>query len=161
MATANGYSSIHFVRISQLLNLSHLPTFLLTAPPTAERYQALAPLVRAELLTYCTDPDYDVNAEIANDENVRTTYRGYLKFLEKDLKMSSMQTPPDNDRKENLSQGLHESNGVVVSRRTVRKRQQVIAKHMIARGKVTNAHPFPPLSFEANREHQKNSVEYN
>ena len=140
MAARIGCTSIKFARISQMpgLSLKGIPADLINNM-NSEKYQKLAPLARQRLVEQYGEPNFDVDAYIASDPAVKSTYLGYLKFLELDLA---------GERSRSVSSGESDSSGSQKpeSRSAFRKRVQVIAKKMIARGKVSVAWNRPDLS---------------
>jgi alpha-ketoglutarate-dependent taurine dioxygenase/pyoverdine/dityrosine biosynthesis protein Dit1 len=130
MAVRIGCTSIHFSRISQMpgLNFKGIPANLITNL-NGEKYQKLAPLARRKLVEQYGEPNFDVDAYIASDPAVKSTYLGYLKFLELDLAGERV-TSSSSEESESSMEKKSES------RKAFRKRIQVIAKKMISRGKV-------------------------
>ncbi|KFG84222.1 hypothetical protein MANI_006393 [Metarhizium anisopliae] len=78
LARDKGYNHIQFSRLSDLVSS--------LAPSEDEvSYVANATNFRLGLLGLFKSQDWDVNDRIANEEDVRMTYRGYIKFLNTDL----------------------------------------------------------------------------
>lgn len=107
------------VRDKEFTNIDfvHLRDILYTVnevPLDAETYEKRAPQFREDLIRIHTPSDHDVNERIASDEDVCTTYRGYIKFLTKDLAHTM----------EDSSKSQH------------KKKCEQIAKKMIVRGAV-------------------------
>jgi pyoverdine/dityrosine biosynthesis protein Dit1 len=76
-----------------------------------------APQYRQQLYDDYTPEGFDVSAAIARDSDIAMTYRGYIKFLEKDLEFTTLY-----ETKTTHSQ--------------IKKRNEEVAKRMIGRGKV-------------------------
>lgn len=113
MAVEKGFTQIEFTRLRHLMKTG-------TPEPTNEaEYAQQAPLVRERMVETYTPENYDINEQIASEEDICTTYRGYIKFLQKDL--------------------AHLNNGQ--SKSQVKKRNEAVAKKMIARGKVLFFNP--------------------
>ncbi|KAA8649276.1 hypothetical protein EYZ11_007960 [Aspergillus tanneri] len=79
MVKEEGFDHIRFVHLRDILYMVD------DVPLDATRYEEKAPEFRDSLIRNHTLSDSDVNARIASDEDVCTTYRGYIKFLTKDL----------------------------------------------------------------------------
>ncbi|OOF94595.1 hypothetical protein ASPCADRAFT_50487 [Aspergillus carbonarius ITEM 5010] len=79
----------------------------------SETYETLAPQFRQRLIDNYTPLGFDVDARIKSDEDICTTYRGYIKFLTKDLE-------------------LVKDSGI--SKKKHKKNSETIAKTMIGRG---------------------------
>ncbi|EJD47423.1 putative pyoverdine/dityrosine biosynthesis protein [Auricularia subglabra TFB-10046 SS5] len=132
MASELSCTSLRFARLSTMLK-GKLPAEVLEYHDT-ESYEKAAPVVREALVASYTEPGYDVSANIAEDESVKATYRGYLKYLATDLAEAD------------LSDG---------ARKAFKRRVSKVAKQMIARGKcyaacVKEAFPeFVRLSIHA------------
>ncbi|RAL06150.1 isocyanide synthase family protein [Aspergillus ibericus CBS 121593] len=75
------YDHIEFVR---LRNLIHWNEDIILDSAT---YEALAPHFRQKLIDHYTPLGFDVDEKIKSDDDVCTTYRGYIKFLTKDLEL--------------------------------------------------------------------------
>jgi len=112
MVQENNFSHIDFVRLSDLLNIVD------SASMDEETYIAKASFIRETLIKTYMPPKYDVNLKIGSDEDLCTTYRGYIKFLTTDLAYTI-------GKKE-----LYTSNG------QRKKAFEKIAKEMIGRGYV-------------------------
>ncbi|KAI9036231.1 isocyanide synthase family protein [Aspergillus affinis] len=72
-------SNITFVHLRDLLYMVNEIAL------DAKTYEERAPQFREDLIRIHTPSDHDVNERIASDEDVCTTYRGYIKFLTTDL----------------------------------------------------------------------------
>lgn len=83
-------------------------------PLDAKTYEEKASQFREDLIRIYTPSDHDVKERIASDEDVCTTYCGYIKFLNKDLEHTM----------EDSSKSQH------------KKKCEQIAKKMIVRGAV-------------------------
>ncbi|PWY96610.1 pyoverdine/dityrosine biosynthesis protein [Aspergillus sclerotioniger CBS 115572] len=79
----------------------------------SETYETLAPHFRQRLIDNYTPLGFDVDEKIKSDVDICTTYRGYIKFLTKDLELTK-------------------SNGI--SNKKHKKNLETIAKTMIGRG---------------------------
>ncbi|PYI01900.1 pyoverdine/dityrosine biosynthesis protein [Aspergillus sclerotiicarbonarius CBS 121057] len=101
--------NIDFVR---LRNLIHWNEDIIL---DSETYEALAPRFRQRLIDHYTPVGFDVDDKIKSDEDIRTTYRGYIKFLTKDLELVL-------EKDVNISKKKHKKN------------LENIAKMMIGRG---------------------------
>ncbi|KAJ3525004.1 hypothetical protein NM208_g11827 [Fusarium decemcellulare] len=79
MSSANGFHHILFSRLNDLVPLD--------LPQTLDRisYTANATNFRRVLMNHFGSQDFSVSDKIAQDEDTRLTYRGYLKFLQTDL----------------------------------------------------------------------------
>ena len=134
MAANNGGHSIRFARISQASNLLNLQDEL-AGELDGDGYQRLAPTVRSALETTFREENFDVSSYIKADENVKATYRGYIKFLTTDLALQFSE-------KEGgvISSGSSDSSGSTnsggSSKTSLKRKAQKVAKQMITRGKV-------------------------
>ena len=135
MALDNDCHSIKFARISQASSLLDLPEELI-AELDGENYQRSAPIVRLALERTFGDDDFDVSNYIKGDENVKATYRGYIKFLAADLAHQIYEGD-----EVATSSGASDSSGSTTSgspsKSSLKRRAQKVAKQMIARGKVS------------------------
>ncbi|EHA26253.1 hypothetical protein ASPNIDRAFT_46788 [Aspergillus niger ATCC 1015] len=109
MVAENKYDHIEFARLRDLVH-SHEDVKL-----DGETYERLAPVFRQELIEQHTPMGFDAAVMIKSDENICTTYRGYIKFLTKDL------------------EHLYVENGTT-SRKAHKKYLGNVAKAMITRG---------------------------
>ena len=134
MAADNGGHSIQFARISQASDLLNLQDELV-GEVDGDKYQKYAPVLRSALETSFREEGFDVSSCIKADENVRATYRGYIKFLTMDL---AHQSSEGDDAA--ISSGPSDSSGSSStgssSKTSLKRRAQKVAKQMITRGKV-------------------------
>ncbi|PGH15795.1 hypothetical protein AJ79_02176 [Helicocarpus griseus UAMH5409] len=112
LAADTGCSNINFVRLVHLLGESEMGE-----PLSEEQYLKDAPYFRTQLHERNIPENFDVSAYIAKDPDTILTYRGYIKFLEKDL--------DDN--------GINDG---TMSKRQIKKRHEETARNMIARGRA-------------------------
>ena len=136
MAKENGYSAIQFTRLSKLLGSS----CSIEAPisdMSEQRYQELAPIWRNELLAKYGRPDYNLDTQIASDDNVKATYCGYIKFLEKDLMHNVGEDTSSGSSRSTSPSSNTSSDSGKSSRRSRKRHAQRIAKQMLARGRVS------------------------
>ena len=133
MAREGGFASVQFARMSELCPVKD--SLNLKSPENAEDYEVYAPLMRAELLEKWSDADYDVSQYIASDLNTLATYKSYLKFLALDLATSPYSSDCDTA---SVSSGTSSSSrgSRSVSRKSIKRNNQRVAKSMLARGKV-------------------------
>ncbi|KAE8149945.1 putative pyoverdine/dityrosine biosynthesis protein [Aspergillus avenaceus] len=108
MARINNCKRIEFVRLWDFLGPSNGTAL------NQEAYELKAPLLRDALIERYTPKDLDVNLKIASDDDTCATYRGYIKFLTKDL--------------------AHTHVSPEVSKSQHKKHLERIAKAMIGRG---------------------------
>lgn len=80
MAVKKGFSSIKFVRVMDLLGMST------GIELTKEQYVEMVPACRNELEKQFGDAKKDMRELIQNDPDSLLTYRGFIRFLETDLK---------------------------------------------------------------------------
>lgn len=111
MVQTQGYRYLQFIRLRDLVH------WKIDTPLDATTYEKLAGAFRQRLIDNFTPLDYDCVESIKADEDVCTTYRGYIKFLAKDLEHTFVE-------------------GGEVSRKSHKQKLEAIAKQMIARGKV-------------------------
>ncbi|KAJ5483108.1 Pyoverdine biosynthesis [Penicillium desertorum] len=104
------YKHISFIRIRDLVHWE------IDTPLNAATFEKFAGDFRQRLIDNFTPLDYDCRESIRTDEDVRTTYRGYIKFLAKDLEHTFVEGE--------------------VSKRTHKQKLEAIAKKMISRGKA-------------------------
>ncbi|KAK2027389.1 pyoverdine/dityrosine biosynthesis protein [Colletotrichum zoysiae] len=83
MAAKKGYTGIKLLRVMDFLGLTKEDE-----PLTKERYMELVDESRATLEAQFGDPDKDVRAMIDTDNDTLMTYRGFIRFLETDLRNS-------------------------------------------------------------------------
>lgn len=107
-----GFTHIHFVRLRDLLGLD------LSEPLTEESYVDRAPTFRDKLTEIHTPAGFDIRHEIASNEDAAATYRGYIRFLSKDLA---------NTKKYETK----------TSKSAIKKRNEMVARRMMTRGKVS------------------------
>ena len=112
LAHDNNCTHIRFARIRDLLGMSS------NTKEGKERYLERVSEYRKQLTRANIAEDFDVSALIASDPDTAMTYRGYVKFLEKDLEFTD----------------AYERN---VSSSQIKKRNERVAKQMIGRGKVS------------------------
>lgn len=114
MSSAKDFHHILFSRLNDLVPLD--------LPQKLDRisYTANATNFRRVLMNCFGSQDYSVSEKIAEDDDTRLTYRGYLKFLQTDL----ADTYPV---------------GPSYSKSQFKKGIEVIAKQMLIRGQVRNA----------------------
>lgn len=106
-----GFTHIHFVRLRDLLGLD------LSEPLTEESYIDQAPTFRDKLTEIHTPAGFDLRHEISSNEDAAATYRGYIRFLSKDLA---------NTKKYETK----------TTKSAIKKRNEMVARRMITRGKV-------------------------
>lgn len=104
---------ISALRIVDLLN--HSDSAL-----TRERYLIHADCYRRELVARYTPKDFDSHVAVQEEEDIRMTYRGYIKFLTKDLMYSKLADAQDQQNPKKRYKEAIES----------------LAYQMITRGKV-------------------------
>ena len=107
---------ISFARLNQLVGHE------IEEVKTVEEYVSRASWYRDQMVTKFLPSDFDVSVELKQNVNALRTYRGYIKFLETDL------------RDEPTRQGLSKSK--------VKKMNEVVAKKMIRRGTVSKTTDF-------------------
>ncbi|KAK1570248.1 pyoverdine/dityrosine biosynthesis protein [Colletotrichum navitas] len=83
MAAQKGYTGIKLLRVMDFLGLTKEDE-----PLTKEKYMELVAESRATLEAQFGDPDKDVRAMIDTDNDTLMTYRGFIRFLETDLRNS-------------------------------------------------------------------------
>ncbi|KAK6832156.1 hypothetical protein RU639_002997 [Aspergillus parasiticus] len=105
------YKHIQFIRLQHLLHVHE------DMPLDAATYESLAGSFRQRLVENYTPLDYDCAASIREDKDVCATYRGYIKFLTKDLEHTFVDDGS-------------------VSKRSHKQKLESIAKDMIVRGKA-------------------------
>lgn len=112
LAVDKGCDRIHFVRLVHLLGEAEIGE-----PLTEEEYLRDASWFRSQLYQRNIPEGFDPSKHIASDHDTTLTYRGYIKFLEKDI---------DDGRFENTT----------LSKKQMKKIREEIAKKMIARGRA-------------------------
>ncbi|CAG8267028.1 unnamed protein product [Penicillium salamii] len=110
MVKDKGYKHLTFIRLRDLVQ------WKVETPLDVATYEKHAGEFRQRLIDRFTPLDYDCRESIRADEDVCTTYRGYIKFLTKDLE--------------------HTFVGSNSSKRSHKLKLEAIAKQMIARGKA-------------------------
>ncbi|EER37615.1 pyoverdine/dityrosine biosynthesis protein [Histoplasma capsulatum var. duboisii H88] len=113
LAVDTGCSNINFVRLVHLLGEVQMGE-----PLSEKQYLKDASWFRTQLYERNIPDNFDVSKLISNDPDTTLTYRGYIKFLEKDL---------DNDASSGDSS---------VSKRQIKKGHEATARNMIARGRA-------------------------
>ncbi|GKT45464.1 sporulation protein kinase pit1 [Colletotrichum spaethianum] len=83
MAAQKGYDGIKLLRVMDFLGLTKEDE-----PLTKEKYMELVDESRKTLEAQFGDPDKDVRAMIDTDNDTLMTYRGFIRFLETDLRNS-------------------------------------------------------------------------
>lgn len=107
-----GFTHIHFIRLRDLLGLN------LSEPLTEESYVDQAPTFRDKLTEIHTPAGFEFRHEISSNEDAAATYRGYIKFLSKDLA---------NTKKYETK----------TTKSAIKKRNEMVARRMMTRGKVS------------------------
>lgn len=83
MAVEKDFRHVKFIRLYELLE--H-PWFAHESPEAAKSfYLSHACCLRRELMYVFGDPTFDADVAIKTDNDTCLTYRGYIKFLTKDL----------------------------------------------------------------------------
>ncbi|KAJ5919634.1 hypothetical protein N7454_009469 [Penicillium verhagenii] len=114
MAVEKGLTHVKFIRLFELLE--H-PWFKSNTPEAAKAYYlAHANCLRRELMFVFGDPTFNADEAIKTDNDTCLTYRGYIKFLTKDL--AYREYPPE------------------MSKRAKQGQIAQIARQMIVRGKM-------------------------
>ncbi|KAL5342007.1 Pyoverdine/dityrosine biosynthesis protein-domain-containing protein [Aspergillus crustosus] len=83
IAVDQGLTHLHFIRLADLLEHDACPQA--DALSARAYYLAHAACLRRELMMRFGDPSFDPRAAIRSDTDVCSTYRGYIRFLTKDL----------------------------------------------------------------------------
>lgn len=112
-----GLSHVTFVRVVDLLDATCGLSFAIM---TEDEYANSIPEVRKRFLA-CEVPGYDLERDMKESPGTIRTYRGYLKFLERDLAGSNV---------------MNGSNGKPLSKNGQDKARRVIAKQMLRNGAV-------------------------
>ncbi|ODH26265.1 hypothetical protein ACO22_04721 [Paracoccidioides brasiliensis] len=113
LAVDTGCNNISFIRLVHLLGECEVGE-----PLSEEQYLKDAPWFRTQLLERNIPDNFDVSKHISLDPDTTMTYRGYIKFLEKDLDDSS---------------NIHDAS---ISKRQIKKRHEETARKMIIRGRA-------------------------
>ncbi|KAK2798374.1 hypothetical protein FQN51_007774 [Onygenales sp. PD_10] len=111
LAVDTGCTNINFVRLVHLLGESEMGE-----PLSKDQYLRDASWFRTQLHERNIPENFDVSAQILQDLDTTLTYRGYIKFLEKDLDDGT----------------VHDAS---ISKRQIKKRHEETARNMIVRGK--------------------------
>jgi hypothetical protein len=82
IAATKGYRSIKLLRAMDILGYTD------GKPKTWETYRELAPIVRQKVLEEYGRTEEEIREMILNDHDSNMTYRGFIRFLETDLKYS-------------------------------------------------------------------------
>ncbi|RMZ79883.1 hypothetical protein DV736_g6676, partial [Chaetothyriales sp. CBS 134916] len=85
MAAKKGFTRIKLLRVMDFLGYTEGKS-----PLTKDEYLSVVDKSRAELDSQFGNPDKDVRQMIQTDEDTLTTYRGFIRFLETDLRYSSV-----------------------------------------------------------------------
>lgn len=107
-----GLTHVHFTRLRELTGID------LPEPLTEKSYVELAPEFREKITEIYTPVGFDIRHEIINNEDSAAKYRGYIKFLTKDLA---------NTKKYETK----------ASKSAIKKRNEMVARNMMSRGKVS------------------------
>ncbi|KAJ5134832.1 hypothetical protein N7448_000145 [Penicillium atrosanguineum] len=142
MAVDKGLHHVKFIRLFELLE--H-PWFKTDSPEDAKAfYLAHASCLRHELMYIHGDPAFDADEAIKTDNDTCLTYRGYIKFLTKDL--------------------AHQEQTQLLSKRARQTQIAQIARQMIVRGKMfaaaikANRNDYVRLSIHESAGEKKLSV---
>ncbi|KAJ5191899.1 uncharacterized protein N7498_010884 [Penicillium cinerascens] len=114
MAVERGLRHVKFIRLFELLEHPWVKTD--SSDAAKAFYLAHASCLRRELMYKHGDPDFDADEAIKTDNDTCLTYRGYIKFLTKDL--------------------AHQSQIQLLSKRARQSQIAQIARQMIVRGKM-------------------------
>lgn len=108
---------LHHIKFIRLFELLEHPWFQATSPESAKAFYLMhASCLRRELMFSFGDPTFDPDEAIKNDNDTCLTYRGYIKFLTKDL--------------------AHQEDTQALSKRGRQAQIAQIARQMIVRGKM-------------------------
>ncbi|KAJ5795265.1 Pyoverdine biosynthesis [Penicillium paradoxum] len=108
---------LHNVKFIRLYELLEHPWFPSSSPESAKAfYLAHAGCLRRELMYTFGDPSFDATEAIKTDNDTCLTYRGYIKFLTKDL--------------------VHQEESKFLSKRARQTQIAETARQMIIRGKM-------------------------
>jgi alpha-ketoglutarate-dependent taurine dioxygenase len=114
MAVEKGLRHVKFIRLYELLEHPWFPS---SSPEAAKAfYLAHASCLRRELMFAFGDPTFNADEAIKTDNDTCLTYRGYIKFLTKDL--------------------AHQEETQTLSKRARQTQISQIARKMIIRGKM-------------------------
>ncbi|KAI9809386.1 MAG: hypothetical protein M1827_006898 [Pycnora praestabilis] len=122
IASEHQLTHICFSRVRDLINLDEAEGEL-----TKEQWLSNVPLYRSKLYDEHISKSFDASKLVAKDPDAAMTYRGYIKFLEKDLEYTE----------------AYERD---VAASQIKRRNEGIAKQMMGRGKAfanAIAHAFP------------------
>ncbi|KAF2842626.1 putative pyoverdine/dityrosine biosynthesis protein [Patellaria atrata CBS 101060] len=111
LAHEKEFTNIRFARLKDLLGMQELPSQM-----SKELYEENAPTFRDQLVQRNVPDSFDPHKEIMSNEDAMATFRGYNKFLVKDLLLKP------------CFKGL--------SKTATKKRIEMIALQMITRGKA-------------------------
>ncbi|RPB14591.1 hypothetical protein P167DRAFT_484328 [Morchella conica CCBAS932] len=111
ISESSGFNHIRFIPLRDLLGLD------LSEPVSEETYVAQAQNFRDKMSQLYTPAGFDIRQEILKNEDAAATYRGYIKFLSKDLANTK----------------TYETK---ISKSAIKKRNEVVARKMMARGKA-------------------------
>ncbi|KAJ5494898.1 Isocyanide synthase xanB [Penicillium diatomitis] len=114
MAVEKGLSNVKFIRLFELLEHPWYPSD--SAESAKSLYLAHANCLRRELMFRFGDPTFNAEEAIKTDNDTCLTYRGYIKFLNKDL--------------------AHHEDFQGLSKRARQSQISQIARQMIIRGKM-------------------------
>lgn len=113
ISESSGFNHIRFVPLRDLLGVLDL-----SEPVSEETYVAQAQNFRDKMSQLYTPAGFDIRQEISKNEDAAATYRGYIKFLSKDLANTK----------------TYETK---ISKNAIKKRNEVVARKMMTRGKVS------------------------
>ncbi|KAI2793532.1 Isocyanide synthase xanB [Penicillium oxalicum] len=114
MAVEKGLTNVKFIRLFELLEHPWFPSD--NAESAKASYLAHASCLRRELMFAFGDPTFNADEAIKTDNDTCLTYRGYIKFLTKDL--------------------AHQEESKGLSKRARQSQISQIARQMIIRGKM-------------------------
>lgn len=112
VAKEKGCSHINFIRLVHLLGESEIGE-----PLSEDEYLQRAPWFRTRLYQMNIPDGFDTAAHISNDPDTTLTYRGYIKFLERDIDANTVKDTS-------------------MSKKQIKKAREATAKSMIARGRA-------------------------
>lgn len=81
-----GFKNLRLQRVMEIIGLTY------QRPLTRETYMSLTSKSRATLLAKYGKSDDDIRRMIESDQDTLTTYRGFIRFLESDLKYTTVAT---------------------------------------------------------------------
>jgi pyoverdine/dityrosine biosynthesis protein Dit1 len=93
IATNNGYTRLKLLRAMDILGYTE------GKPKTQKTYMELAPIVRQVILKQYGRTKDEIRDMILSDHDSNTTYCGFVRFLEADLKYSSVANTATSGRK--------------------------------------------------------------